>query len=129
MLGVAGLVEERTPIVGAALRLDHQHDPIWNLDRDAECARRLVRAVVEVELDVRLRAQVDTELSERLLERRHHAVLRKRVVPAGPAEDTCDVPALDLTEPEPDPRPEETVARVFPEPLRRREESTALVRQ
>src|SRR5579864_3197991 len=127
MLRVAGFVEERTPVVRAALRLDHEDDAVRNLDRDAECARRLVRAVLEIELDVALRAQVDAELGERRLERRHHAVLRKRLVPAGAAKHARDVPALDLAESEADPRAEEAIARVLPEPLRRVEEPPALV--
>ena len=77
VLRVPGLVEERAPVVGAALRLDHEHDAIGNLDRHAERARRLVRAILEVELDVPLRAQVDAEVGERRLERRHHPVLRE----------------------------------------------------
>ena len=39
MLGVARLVEERMPVVGAADRLDDEHDAAGNLDRRAERAR------------------------------------------------------------------------------------------
>ena len=43
VLSVPGLVEERAPVVGPALRLDHEHDSVRDLDRDAKRARRLVR--------------------------------------------------------------------------------------
>ena len=95
----------------------------------AERARRLVRPLLEVELDVLLRAQVDAEVGERPLERRHHPVLRKRVVPRDAAPDARDVPALDLAEPEPDARAERPVAGLLPHPLRRVEEVAALLGQ
>src|SRR5437762_7212879 len=122
-----GLVEERAPVVRAALRLDHEHDALRDLDRHAERPRRLVRPVLDVELDVSLRAQVDAEIRERRLERRNHPVLGERAVPRDAAPDARDVPALDLAETEPDACAEEAVARVLPEPLGRVEETAALV--
>ena len=59
VLGVAGLVEEGPPVVRPALRLHHEDDAAGHLDRRAERARILVRALLEVELDVRLRVEVD----------------------------------------------------------------------
>ena len=57
VLGVAGLVEERLPVVVAADRLDHEHHLAGDLDRRAERARALPRALLEVEVDVLLRAR------------------------------------------------------------------------
>ena len=65
MLRVAGLVEERAPVVGAADRLDHEHHAVRHLDRRAERPRGLVLALLHVELHVRLRAEVDAEIGER----------------------------------------------------------------
>ena len=52
VLGVPGLVEERAPVVGPAARLDDEDDALGNLDRRRRSARRLVRAILDVELDV-----------------------------------------------------------------------------
>ena len=87
MLGVAGLVEERLPVVVAADRLDHEHHPAGHLDRRAERSRALARPLLEVEMDVLLRAQVDPEVSERRLERGQHPVGRVRLVELGGAEE------------------------------------------
>ena len=54
MLGVARFVEERAPVVGPAHGLDHEDDPARHLDRRAERAGRLLLALLDVELDVRL---------------------------------------------------------------------------
>ena len=82
MLGVAGLVEERAPVVVAADRLDHEHHLARDLDRRAERARALAGARLEVEVDVPLRAEVDPEIAQRRLERRKHPVGRVGSCPA-----------------------------------------------
>ena len=74
VLGVAGLVEERAPVVDAADRLDHEHDALRHLDRRAERARRLLLALLDVELDVLLAVEVDAQVGERRLERGQHLV-------------------------------------------------------
>ncbi len=102
VLGVAGLVEERAPVVEAAHRLDHEHHLAGDLDRRAEGARRLQLAVLEVEVDVRLRAEVDPEPGQRRLERGQHLVGGEAGVPRGRAEHPRDVPALRLRETDPD---------------------------
>src|SRR4051794_5867909 len=127
MLGVPGLVEECAPVVRTALRLDDEDHALGDLDADTERARRLVRAVLEVELHVLLRMQVDAEVGKRRLERGNHSLLRERRVPREAAPDARDVPALDLSDPEADAAAEEAVARVLPEALGRVEEGAALV--
>src|SRR6188768_2232310 len=67
VLRVAGLVEQRAPVVGAAHRLDDEDDPPRDLDRRAERPRAFLRALLDVELDVLLRAQVDAHVAERRL--------------------------------------------------------------
>ena len=129
VLGVAGLVEEGAPVVRSALRLDHEDDAAGNLDRDAERARRLVRPLLEVELDVLLPVQVDAEVGQRRLERGQHPVLRERVVPGDTAPDARDIPPLDLAETEADAGAEGAVAGLLPHPLRRVEEVAALLGQ
>ena len=63
---VARLVEERLIVVKTALcARDLVHDLRW-VARDHAGARRLLRTIVEVELDVRLRVQVKAERHERL---------------------------------------------------------------
>ena len=64
VLGVAGLVEERAPVVGAARGLDHEHHLVRHLDRHAERARILQRAVLDVEDDVLLSVEVDGSPSQ-----------------------------------------------------------------
>ena len=66
VLGVAGLVEERAPVVGAADRLDDEHDAVRDLDRRAERARRLLLPLLDVELDVLLLVDVDAEVRQRV---------------------------------------------------------------
>src|SRR6476469_10456001 len=117
MLGVASFVEERAPVVRAALRLHDEDDPPGDLDRHAERARRLVRAILEVELDVALRTQVDAEIAERRLECREHPVARERRVPRHAAPGPRDVPAFHLVKAEPDVVAKEAVAGVLPETL------------
>ena len=129
VLGVAGLVEEGLPVVGAALRLHHEHHTAGHLDRRAERPRILARAVLEVELDVLLRPEVDPEIGECALERRQHPVGREGGVPLDAAPGPAHVPALDLAEPDADARSEEPVAGLHPEVLRVVEEAPALLRQ
>src|SRR5438105_4851025 len=62
---VARLVQERLVVVQPALRArDQVHDARW-IACDHARARRLLRTVVEVEVDVRRGAQVEAELFER----------------------------------------------------------------
>src|ERR671937_1589490 len=58
VLRVPGLVEERAPVVGSADRLDHEHHLVGDLDRGAERARRLLRALLDIEVDVLLTVEV-----------------------------------------------------------------------
>src|SRR5262249_36831452 len=84
---------------------------------------------LDVEVDVRLRPEVDAEIAERRLERRQHAVGRKLLVPEGRAKDARRVPALGLGERHTDAFTEEAVADVLPETLGVVEEGTALLRE
>ena len=98
VLGVAGLVEERAPVVGAADRLDHEHHLVRHLDRRAERARRLLRPLLDVELDVLLAVEVDPEVGQRRPQRRHHLLAREALVPLRRAEQALQVPALEVVE-------------------------------
>src|SRR5215210_8008480 len=80
-------------------------------------------------MDIVLRFEVDAEARERAAEGRKHAVGRKRVVPAGAAEEAAYVPAFRLREADADALAENTVHRLLVEPLRRVEEGMALGRQ
>ena len=66
MQRMAGLVQERLVVVQAALRPRDQMDDVRRVARDHAGARRLLRPVVEVELDVRRRRKVEAELRQRL---------------------------------------------------------------
>ena len=55
------LVQERLIVVETALGARDQMDDLRRVARDHTCARRLLRTVVEIELDVRLRHQVEAE--------------------------------------------------------------------
>ena len=63
---VPGLVQEGLVVVEAALRARDQVDDLRRVGRDHAGPRRLLRAVVEVELDVRLRLEVEAEPRERV---------------------------------------------------------------
>ena len=63
---VAGLVQERLVVVQPALRARDQVDDLRRVGRDHAGARRLLRPVVEVELDVRLLLEIEAELRERV---------------------------------------------------------------
>ena len=129
VLGVTGLVEERVPVVGTALGLDHQHDLARDLDRRAERPRTLRRALLHVEVDVFLRVEVDAEIRERAAECRHHPVGRERLVPAGAAEEPPDVVALRLREPDADTLAQDSVHRLLVQSLGRVEKRAALRRR
>src|SRR5262249_9307307 len=62
---VAGLVQERLVVVQAALRPRDQVDDARRVARDHARARRLLGTVVEIELDVRLRREIEAELGQR----------------------------------------------------------------
>src|SRR5439155_3238650 len=96
-------------------------------DRGAERTRRLLRPLLDVELDVRLRPEVDAQLAERRLERGQHPLLREVRIPLGGTEDADGVPSLRLAETESDPLPEQAVRDLLVEPLRRVEEAPALL--
>ena len=99
-----------------------------HLDRHAERARRLVRAVFEIELDVLLRVQVDAEVARASPRARApSASFGNAESQVTPRQTRVDVPALDLAEPDADAAAEEAVAGVLPEPLGRVEEAPALV--
>src|SRR5947208_7954903 len=123
------LVEERAPVVEPALGLDDQQHPLRDLDARAERPRRLLLALLDVQLDVLLAGEVDTEIGEARLQRRQHLLAREAVVPFGSAEEPGRVPALRLGERYADPRAEEPVGRLLKEPLGRVEEGPALRRQ
>ena len=127
MLRVAGLVEERAPVVRAAHRLDDEDHAPGDLDRRAERAGALLRPLLDVELDVLLRAEVDAHVGERRLERGQHLLRRELRIPLGRAEGADHVPAPRLVEPDPDSVAEELVRRLLEELLRRVEERAALV--
>ena len=127
VLGVAGLVEERLPVVLAADRLDDEHHLPRHLDRRAERARRLGRARLEVEVDVRLRPQVDPEVGQRRLERRQHAIRRVELIELRRPEEPRDVPRAGVREPDPEARAEQALPFAFPELLGVVEEGGAFV--
>jgi hypothetical protein len=126
VLRVAGLVKEHLPVGRAADRLDHEHDALRHLDRRAERARVLGRPVLEVEVHVRLRVEVDPEARERRLQRRHEPVGGEMRLPARALEQAVDVPAARVCEPDPDALAEELVRLLLPELLGRVEEAAAL---
>ncbi|TML17760.1 MAG: hypothetical protein E6G33_02205 [Actinobacteria bacterium] len=80
---MATLMEERSPVVGAADRLDHEDNAVGDFDRCAECTGALVGPLVEIEGDVLLRAEVDAQILERALERSDHSVGREHRIPLG----------------------------------------------
>src|SRR5205823_11824817 len=127
VLGVTALMEERTPVIRPADRLDDQDDPVRHLDRGAERTRALVGTLLEVERHVLLRAQVDAEVGERAFERRHHAIRRELPVPLRGAEEARNVPALRLRKWNADARAEEPIGPVLVERLRRRQKDPALL--
>ena len=126
VLGVSGFVEERPPVVGAADRLDHEHHLVGDLDRRAESTGRLRGPLLDVEMDVLLRVQVDAEIGERRLERGQHFVGWEELVPDLGAEDAWHVPALRVVEADADPVPEELVGGVLVHLLGRVEHRPAL---
>ena len=63
---VTGLVQERLVVVQPSLRARDQVDDARRVGRDHAGPRRLLRPVVEVELDVRLRLEVEAEAPERV---------------------------------------------------------------
>src|SRR5206468_2108858 len=128
-LRVAGLVEERLPVVAAADRLDDEHHAAGHLDRGAERSRRLLRPRLEVEVDVLLRAEVDAEVAQRRLERGHHPVAGEGLVPFRRAEEPRHVPGARVREADAEPLAEEPVAHLLPPAFGLVEELTALVRE
>ena len=85
-------------------------DAARHLDRRAERARRLLRPLLDVELDVLLRAQVDPEVGERRLERRQHRVGREAPSPTrGARKRRATSQRSRLVEPDAEPRAEEPV--------------------
>ena len=129
VLGVAGLVEERVPVVRPALRLDHEHHLAGDLDRRAERSRALRRPLLDVEVDVLLRVEVDPEVRERAAERRQHPVGGERLVPARAAEEATDVVALGVGEADADALAQHAVHRFLVQALGRVEEGAALARE
>ena len=97
---------------------------------DAERARVLVRPLLEVELDVLLRAQVDAEVGERRLERRQHPVAPGTPSPSSRRARRAPT-SQRSTSPSPsaDARAEEPVARLLPQVLGDGEEAPALLRE
>ena len=83
--------------------------------------------LLDVEMDVLLRAEVDAQVAERRFERGEHAVGREDVVPLAAAKDARDVPPLRLVEADADARAQQLVRRVFVQRLRRVEERAALL--
>ena len=85
--------------------------------------------LLDVELDVLLRLEVDPHVGERRLERRQHLLGRELRIPLGRAERADHVPAPGLVEPDPDAGAEEPVRRLLEHLLGRVEEVAALSRQ
>ena len=129
VLGVSGLVEERVPVVRAALGLDHQHHLVRDLDRRAERAGALRRALLDVEVDVALRIEVDAEVRQRAAQRRDHAVGGERLIPAGSSEEAPNVIPLRVGKPDADALAQHPVHRLLVEQLGRIEKRAALRRQ
>src|SRR5579872_1154124 len=127
VLGVARLVEKRRPVVRAAHRLDDEHHLPRHLDRRAERARRLVRPLLDVEVDVLLLVDLHAEVLQRRIERGEHPLRGERGVPLRRAHDARDVPALGLVEADADALAEEAVDRVLVQRLGRGDERTALL--
>jgi hypothetical protein len=123
---VPGLVEEGAPVVGAADRLDHEHHLVGHLDRRAEGPRRLLRALLDVEVHVGLAVEVDAEVGERRLQRRHHLLGRKALIPLRRADHPLEVPALGLVQRQAEQLAGSPVERFLVELLGRVEERLAL---
>ena len=126
VLGVARLVEECPPVVVAADRLDHEHHLAGHLDRRAERARALAGTRVEVEMDVALRAQVDSEVGECRLEGGKHSIRGVGDVELGGAEESRHIGRPGFGQADPEPLAEEPVASPLPESLRLVEHLPAL---
>ena len=94
VLGVAGLVEERRVVVLAAVRVDDEHDFVRDDDWGAEGARRLAGARLDVEVDVLLALEVDSERQQRLGERGDEALRREAGVELGRAEKVAEIASL-----------------------------------
>ena len=90
---------------------------------------RLRRPLLDVQVDVLLRIQVDAEVAERPAQRRHHPVGGKRLVPARAAEEAADVVTLGLAEADADVLPQRPVHRLLVQALRRVEKRPALGRE
>ncbi len=129
VLRVAGLVEQRAPVVDSPDRLDAQDDATGDVDGRAERPRILARTRLEVEMDVALRSQVDAELRQRRLERCKHPLGGKTAVPAVRPQQTRDVRAPRLVEPDPEPGPEQSIEGAGVQALRLGEEALALLPQ
>jgi hypothetical protein len=129
VLRVPGLVEQRPPVVEAADRLDDEHHALRHLDRGAERARRLLRPLLDVEVDVLLRLEVDAEVGQRRAQRRDHPVAGELGVPLLGAEEPRRVPRLRLVEPDAGAYPEEAVGALLPDALGGVEDGAAVARQ
>ncbi len=117
VLGVSGLVEERGPVVVASDRLNDEHHLAGHLDRRAEGTRALAGPLLDVEVDVVLRPQVDPEIAERCLERGKHPLGRVGLVELGCAEEARHVGRPGVGETDSEAPAEETVSRLLPRGL------------
>ena len=127
VLGVAGLVEERLPVVAAADRLDHEHHAARHLDRRAERARALARPLLEVEVDVLLRAQVDAEVARASPRARAASGRTDRPCPTrAPGRGAATSHGRASARPIPSRSRKSAVARLLPQALGRVEQLRAL---
>ncbi len=84
---VTGFVQEPLVVLQAALRAGDEVDDRGRVGRDHGRARRLLRAVLEVDLDVGVRLEVEAELAQRRQADVGRPLLRVRVGERGEAVD------------------------------------------
>src|SRR5205823_3519055 len=106
-----------------------EHHLVRHLDRRAERARALGRALLEVEVDVLLRGEVDAELAQAPLERGQHPLRREGLVPFRGTEESRYIPCARLGQADAEPLTEESVAGLLPQPFRRVQHLGALRRE
>src|SRR4030095_8229994 len=92
----------------------------------AEGPRRLLLALLDVEVDVLLRGEVDSQRRQRRLERGQHLLAGEVLVPLGRAKEPRRIPAFRLGEGDTRAGAEEAVGGLDEHGLRRRQEGAAL---
>src|SRR5919201_5069710 len=86
-----GLVQEGLVVVQPALRARDQVDDLRRVGRDDTCTGRLLRTIVEVELDVRIALRVEAEPRERVDAHGNRALLRVDALERREAPEVGDV--------------------------------------